>query len=550
MKRALFFAGLLVSVLLPQMVFAADEQIQAFDVVATMNRGNDLFVTEQISYDFGDQEKHGIYRYVPEFMVVSRRKVNIGLHWLGVLRDGKEDRAQESSASGNAVMKIGRPDQTITGLHEYRLNYSVAKSVVATPDGQRFTWNVTGNRWLTPIGASSFVLDGPIAPTTVTCFTGPVGSTAHDCTIRSAGSKMIAKTTRSLDPGEGWTIEAIYPTGTFIPAATQSSDRFPWLQPWMILALIFSVTWLLVWNKLGRDPKGRGTVIAEYNPPTGLKPYEVNAIDHDGGNHRGLAATILDLARRKAIRLTILDEGKNYRIERDEAAERKAGLDPYEVHVIEVLFATGGEFRPVGNQVERARAYRAMQSTIERELVNKGFHQWNVTNVRVLSFFAVFVTWGLGYYVTALYFADSQLWLSSIGLLIGLICAYYMPQRTRNGSIIREHIQGFKEYIRIAEKDRLAFHEAPTRTPERFSTLLPFAIALGIEKEWGSLFKDIALPTDQFGATSSLMYGNQLSGLAHHINSDMRSLAISSSSSGGGGGSSGGGGGGGGGGSW
>lgn len=200
--------------------------------------------------------------------------------------------------------------------------------------------------------------------------------------------------------------------------------------------------------------------------------------------------------------------------------------------------------------MERTQAYQGMRTAIERELVNKDLHVWNVSTARVLAFFAVASSWFAGYYVTSVYFEDAQLWLSVIGLCIGILLAYYMPKRTKNGAIMYEHIQGFKEYIRVAEKDRLAFHEAPARTPERFSMLLPYAVALGVEKEWGSLFKDIALPADQFGSASSMVYASQLSGIAHHINSDMRSLAMASSSSGGGGGSSGGGGGGGGGGSW
>lgn len=548
MKRALIWFGLITFLFAPQLTFAADEQIRSFDVLANINRGNDLLITEQISYDFGDLEKHGIYRYIPQHIVVSRRKIDIGLHWLGILRDGVEEIGTASSASGNEIMKIGDPESTIAGAHEYRLNYSVARSIVDTPVGQRFSWNVTGGHWPGPIRASSFTFDGPVAPTDVRCFTGTEGSVEHDCAISSSGSKVSARTTRELNIGEGWTVEMMYPAGTFIPAAKQSIELFPWLHPWMLFTFLFSLIWLIVWYKLGRDPRGRGTIIAEFDPPASLKPYEVNALDRDGGDHRALASTILDFARRKVITLTIMNEGKDYRIERNKT-EQKA-LDTYEANLIKFLFASGDEFRLAGGTMERTQAYQGMRTAIERELVNKDLHVWNVSTARVLAFFAVASSWFAGYYVTSVYFEDAQLWLSVIGLCIGILLAYYMPKRTKNGAIMYEHIQGFKEYIRVAEKDRLAFHEAPARTPERFSMLLPYAVALGVEKEWGSLFKDIALPADQFGSASSMVYASQLSGIAHHINSDMRSLAMASSSSGGGGGSSGGGGGGGGGGSW
>ena len=41
-----------------------------------------------------------------------------------------------------------------------------------------------------------------------------------------------------------------------------------------------------------------------------------------------------------------------------------------------------------------------------------------------------------------------------------------MPARTLKGVHAFEHAQGLKEYIKVAEADRIKFHNAPEKNPE------------------------------------------------------------------------------------
>ncbi|MFO0764745.1 MAG: DUF2207 domain-containing protein [Patescibacteria group bacterium] len=41
------------------------EQISRFDVMATIDKDRKVTVEETIEYDFGDYQRHGIYRYIP-----------------------------------------------------------------------------------------------------------------------------------------------------------------------------------------------------------------------------------------------------------------------------------------------------------------------------------------------------------------------------------------------------------------------------------------------------------------------------------------------------
>jgi uncharacterized membrane protein len=129
-----------------------------------------------------------------------------------------------------------------------------------------------------------------------------------------------------------------------------------------------------------------------------------------------------------------------------------------------------------------------------------------------------------------------------------------MPKRTLAGAKLAKQVLGLKLYLNVAEKDRLEFHDAPAKTPERFEKLLPYAIALGVETQWAKQFEGIyntppSWYNDRYGTFSTLALVGSLNHF-HSVSSSTLSSSPHSSGSGFSGGSSGGGFGGGGGGSW
>jgi uncharacterized membrane protein len=143
-----------------------------------------------------------------------------------------------------------------------------------------------------------------------------------------------------------------------------------------------------------------------------------------------------------------------------------------------------------------------------------------------------------------------------------LIFRRLMPAYTREGRRVQDHIEGLRQYLGVAERDDLARMKAPEATPAEFARMLPYALALGVEKTWADRFATLLGSAAVAAAVSSYYSGdfdswssNSASGLAKSLGSlgdtvSSASTAPSSSSGGGGGGSSGGGGGGGGGGGW
>jgi len=141
-----------------------------------------------------------------------------------------------------------------------------------------------------------------------------------------------------------------------------------------------------------------------------------------------------------------------------------------------------------------------------------------------------------------------------------------MKNYTPEGRKLMDRLEGLRMYMSAAEKGRikaLARVDMPEDTPRHFESLLPYAIALGVEKEWAAHFDEIlkkaqydpqwytgAYPVYTLGA------GSFMTGLSGGLGSAVASSSVAPGSGsgfsggGGGGGFSGGGGGGGGGGGW
>jgi hypothetical protein len=142
---------------------------------------------------------------------------------------------------------------------------------------------------------------------------------------------------------------------------------------------------------------------------------------------------------------------------------------------------------------------------------------------------------------------------------------YLMKAPTALGRPVMDQLEGFRMYMETAEQDRLNM-QAPEITAQRFEALLPYAVALDVEKPWSEAFAAAlqrAYPGDSNAMShysprwrtgsgwSGSSFGNSVSSTVGSASAALAAAVPSSSSSGfGGGGGSGGGGGGGGGGGW
>lgn len=77
-------------------------------------------------------------------------------------------------------------------------------------------------------------------------------------------------------------------------------------------------------------------------------------------------------------------------------------------------------------------------------------------------------------------------------LLTLLVILFYwlIKASTPEGRALKVEIESFKMYVNVAEKLQLDLLQEPNMTIEGFEKLLPYAIALGVENQWGKKFEN------------------------------------------------------------
>ncbi len=176
----------------------------------------------------------------------------------------------------------------------------------------------------------------------------------------------------------------------------------------------------------------------------------------------------------------------------------------------------------------------------------------------ILLLGAMGASFGIVYYYTGHLIAPAML---ALLVAAGFPATRYMKRRTKKGAELLGKILGFKEFIRVAEVDRI--QKLVEQNPSYFYDVLPYAYVLGLSKKWAKKFENIGVEPPNWYQGS---FGNRpfttlllLNSLDHATRVMSDSIVIPSSSgggdsgggfSGGGGGFSGGGMGGGGGGGW
>lgn len=151
---------------------------------------------------------------------------------------------------------------------------------------------------------------------------------------------------------------------------------------------------------------------------------------------------------------------------------------------------------------------------------------------------------------------------------LNILFFFLIGAPTAIGRQALDEIEGLRMYLSVAEKERLNMEKLPDMSTDHFEELLPYAVALGVEKPWAKAFE--AWLTTAAGAAAAASYhpgwysgnhfdarhvsdslGRTASSMAGSFQSSLPAPKSSSSgSSGSSGGFSGGGGGGGGGGGW
>jgi uncharacterized membrane protein YgcG len=475
------------------------------------------------------------------------------------------------------VESVVPPGQYVRGRQVYVLHYTqenVIGDFTSTTGIQEFYWNVNGVGWpqrFERVTAEVVIpanLAGSLTSSGESCYFGYEGDTNRCDIVRESqpdGSVRFLAEAGPLLPYQTMTIAVGFAPDTFVvPAAQPFSIAGLVSQTLALLGALASLIWSMVLRRGPlADAPGRPVIVPEYIPPKTASVTQ--ALVLRGSSERVPLANILALAVANKVALSQDPEHRR----KWSLIRRNTPLTPDDEAVLTVLFGqvpAPEETVPLPRQSTSVASRLTDYVSAQRaQMKTEGFYQKVPFSTRLGPFVLAGGSGLLALWGVMLGDSASGEWLHWLAGFGGLAVVAWAGKRLARtplgpaGSELRDYLEGLKVYIRLAEKDRLAYLQSPDGalrekvSPDNpkevlnlYERILPWAVVVGEEKRWmaelDKLYRDQD-PTWIRGTTPGL--ANSLSSFSQATQSSFRSSSSGGTS---GGGSAGGGGGGGGGG--
>ena len=537
-------------------------------------------VTETIVADFPDfDQNRGMVRGIPQLY----------------------DNAQLSPGDFSVVNELGEPvpytldadddfrvvrtgdDSYVHGPQTYVISYTL-QNVIHVPDDAQideFYWDLLPLSREQPIrefsAAITFsprlagALTGPAA-----CYSGEANSAAgcslHGPQPTADGGGEFTVQPLALPANAGVTVAIALEPGTVVQPTSREKNFATDVLPIGIgvggvgLAAAGGVL-TARHRKLARS--ATGVIIAQYDVPDSLPPILVPAILE--GTKAAIPAEFIHLAVRGAIRV---EDGEKPKQPVFRLLDASRAADPLDARALVEIFGAGS---PVGTALPLPKSdtdfssrMAALSAFAHKDAKTRGLlagqrapgaATFGLIGVGVALIGVALSAFGL---FTDHMNASGAFAISIFALIISAIVAITSsikwPTHTPAGAEAREYLLGVREFIRVAEADRLRMLQSYSGAERQgiddaqvvhiYERLLPYAMLFGLEKEWGKVLQ-LAYETQHTAplwypgfAMGSQSFDQSISKFSQYVGSSASYSSSSSSGSGGGGFSGGGGGGG------
>ena len=549
------------------------EKIDNFGVNIDIKKDASINVIEVVKMNFENEQKHGIFRDIPlVYKDKDGNSYSLQIDSVNILNEINEPYTwTEEQVGDNYELKIGDADVLVSGIKTYKIYYTIRGAINYFPDHDELYWNTTGNNWPFVIEKSTAAV---VAPADL-----EKGKIKYKCYIGNPGSKEecpgrivnATKTTervvgfenkKKLDAGAGMTVVFSVPRGYI----DEVDYRQPiivepfWLKmvklfwPFSFTIVIFAFMFLR-WFAVGRDPKGRETIIAQYDIPDNLMPAEIGTLIDADADNKDISAELIYLAIKGYLKIS--KEGGDYKLIK--LKETDQDLNKYQTTLMTKIFNSQTEISLTSLKDKFYKDLKEIKTEVYDTVSARGYFTKSPEKVRK-AYLGVATFLFIGSLFDFVYVGLFPLLAVSILIDAAIIGGFgwLMPARTTKGVLTREYILGLKRYLEVAESERIKFHNAPEKNPSTFEKFLPVAMVLDVEEQWAKQFADIYRQPPQWynnpdmSNFNSYVLVHNMVAFSSEAHSILSSTPSSSASSGGSGfsGGSGGGFGGGGGGSW
>ncbi len=563
-------------------------KINSFVADYYLNKDSDgvstLRIVEKIDVSFIDNSLHGLRRAIPNVYDGHSTKLNIAR----VSDNGNSSvKYSTENSNGNTILKIGDPSTTVTGNRLYEIEYTQRYVTKSFANHDELYWDTNGTEWGQMISKlkATVHLQGEAAKAyngQYRCFQGAVNASSPCKTTdptKSDGEVTLAfESAHLLFTGENVTFVIGFKPNTFAQYKksfaenylSTALDKMLQIGGAVVALAITSAIWL--WRRFGRSPKGRGTIVPEYLPPDGDSVLASSMILKRKGSD--MAAQIIDFAVRGYIRIyeteqkALLGKKKSYELE---FVKPLVNASAEEKKLFSTIF---GDSPKTGTKVsfDSVKPSLTGAGLAINKIVKDGIQSAGYLGDSKVG--RKYTLWLAGFFGLLSALALNP--IAAAGATILLILALSFSPLSELGVAKRDYLLGLKDYMQLAEADRIQTLQSPKgaqRIPtavkaaasgdnsqlvKLYERLLPYAMVFGIEKDWiktfATLYNDDQAPdwySGNWAAFNAASFASSLNSFATVSNATYAAPTNSSSSGfSSGGGFSGGGGGGGGGGAW
>jgi len=558
--------------------FCLAEEIDSFNSIIKINEDATVNFSEVINYNFGDLEKHGIYRYISVDYTEGNSSYSINVSNISVTDANEQSYNFTDNYSGrNLNLKIGDADVLVSGLKTYVVKYDVVGAINYFSDHDEFYWNVNGSDWPVSILKSKATVFVPFEiknpSSEIKCFYGAYGS-KNECKfsylMKEGYTQINFEAPVALSSGEDLTIAISFPKGLIAQNAlvkpmresnSSNIERSKFISNFtsinvkdIAVSILLFIVFLFIWFKFGKEPKGRGVIIPQYDVPDGLTPIQVGTITDERVDNVDISAQIIYLAINGYLKITKLEKN-DYKLEK---LKNDSTLpNEFDKLLMSYLFGKGNivtfsEIRKREGDFLTQDYIKDIKEGVLEDLQAREYFRKSssIAKISILSICGVLFYFGFSLGLGIVF---------TFSTVIVLILTYSLfSSRLKKGVEAKEYINGLKLYLSVAEKRRIDFHNDPKNNPKVFEKFLPYAMVLGVEKKWAEQFDSIYLSNWYVSSNPATFiiatdFIHDMSGFRTATNNTFAVANVgagSSMSAFSGGGFSGGGGGGGGGGSW
>ncbi|GAA4723967.1 hypothetical protein GCM10025782_22430 [Pedococcus ginsenosidimutans] len=532
---------------------SSDDYASSFHVDFTIKQDGSVDVAETIAWHFPDGEaRHGIERYVVvragyQDRENTYREYPISKVSASSPSGAPSDVSVSDAADGASVrIRVGNPDQTVSGTQRYVVRYTLEAIVNGFPDHAELYYNLVGSANDALYENVSASVTGPGPADRAECFYGELGSTDR-CTATPGATAQFSAP--RVEPGQGVSILASLPRdgfGALEPVlhegevssdggvvTTQTSRALGALALGTGAALPLLAAGLmgtLVYTR-GRDEQyagltpglapgagesapvvrgGKRVTAVQFTPPQGVQPGLVGTVIDETANTVDVSATLVDLAVRGYLTIEETEKGafrsKDWQLTRTAptAEQARTPLQPYEEALLNGVFSTASSVRLSSLKNHFKPTLSRVQGLMYDEVVRRGWFRRSPAAQRgawttlgsLMIFGPIFASVWLGGAVSRLGAGSGSPVPPGFALaggcaLAGAIVVFLgrrMAARTAAGSAVLAQSEGFKQYLVTAEAAQIRWEEAQ----DVFSRYLPYAIVFGVASQWAATFEKVA----------------------------------------------------------